>query len=162
MSETQNNPDSLLREELTTLLWQGNAFVPMLQVLEKVPAGMAGQVVPGYPHSIYSLTRHIHIALHDLLEYTTNPHFQSPPWPEGYWPKETAPRNEAHWQETREELHRSLNRAESFIEDYAVDFWEPLPANARHHAFRQMTIAITHNAYHAGQIVMLHKIMSQD
>lgn len=161
MSKTQKHPDALLREELTTLLWQGNAFVPMLQVLEKVPATMAGKVMPGYPHSIYSLTRHIHIALHDLLEYTTNPLFTSPPWPEGYWPEETAPRNEAHWHETIQNLSNCMARAGRLIQDSELDFWAPLPANARHHAFRQMTIAITHNAYHAGQVVMLYKILSQ-
>ena len=146
--------------ELITLLRQGNAFIPVLEVLENVDATLAGKTIPGFPHSIYQLTEHLNIVLHDLIEYSKDSHFKSPVWPDEYWPAEPTPKNENHWYETVQHYRNLTGILEEMITNPETDFWQGFEANGKHFFFRQVGLAITHNAYHTGQILLLFRIFT--
>src|ERR1700683_481090 len=67
------------------------------EAVANVPDRLLGVVPEGLPYSIWQLVEHIRITQWDILEFSRNKDHVSPPWPEGYWPKEKAPVSVADW-----------------------------------------------------------------
>ena len=155
------NNDQKLRNHLVKLLEQGNAFTPLLGQLNAVPYENTGLRLEGFAHTIWELTEHIRLALHDLVEYSKNSYYQSPPWPDGYWPENAAPGSRKEWSESIEHIDNLLNEMVNMVKDTSNDLFEPFKANAEHNLLRQATIAAEHAAYHGGQIVTLHKALQR-
>ncbi len=153
------NSDQKLRNHLVKLLEQGNAFTPLFEQLDSIPYENTGLRLSGFAHTIWELTEHIRLALHDLVEYAKDSYYQSPPWPDGYWPENAAPGTRKEWKESIEHIDNLLNEMINMVKDTSNDLFEPFKANADHNLMRQATIAAEHAAYHAGQIAMLKKAL---
>jgi len=149
--------EQILREQLVTLMKQGNAFRPMSDLFDSVPYQIVGKQEEGFSHTVWELTEHIRRALHDLVEYSKDSYYQSPPWPEGFWPEQPAPNSEEEWDESVRQINELLHKMIARVQDPSTDLFEPFKANPNHHLLRQATIVAEHNAYHAGQIAMLSK-----
>ena len=150
-----------LRDQLETLIRQGNAFTPLTRLLGDIPYEVTGRQVEGFAHTIWELTEHIRIALHDLVEYSKDSLFQSPPWPEGFWPKQPAPDSEGEWGKSVGRIRDLLEEMIQLVRDPANDLFEPFAANPDHHLLRQATIVAEHAAYHGGQIALLSKALER-
>jgi hypothetical protein len=150
--------DQKLRDQLATMMRQGNAFTPLPDLLESIPYDVTGQKVEGFSHTVWELTEHLRIALHDLVEYAKDSHYASPPWPDGFWPDQPAPASEEAWQESIEQIKALTEEMICLVRNPANDLFEPFEANSEHHLLRQATIVAEHNAYHAGQIAMISKV----
>ena len=114
-----------------------------------------------FPHSLWQLLEHLRICQRDLIDYSTVPGHVSPAFPDGLWPNEPAPpTGDAYdvalerYDEDREELCRLIA---------AGDLLAPLPNRATdgetHTLLRTATIALDHQAYHAGQAVALRRVL---
>lgn len=147
--------DPKIREQLVKLLNQGRAFTPLPELLRTVPYEVAGVHMDGFSHTVWELMEHIRIALHDLVEYSKDSTFQSPPWPEGYWPEHSEPDSRKAFLESIEQILTLQQEMISLVQDPANDLFEPFQANPAHNLFRQATIAAEHTAYHGGQLAML-------
>ncbi|MBS3808005.1 MAG: DinB family protein [Bacteroidales bacterium] len=158
MDRSNNNK---LREQLAALISQGNAFTPLPQLLDSIPYEVTGQQVEGFSHTVWELTEHLRIALHDLVEYSKDSHFQSPPWPDGFWPDEPGLASREGWDESVRQIKALQEEMIEMVLDPANDLFEPFVANPDHHLLRQATIVAEHNAYHAGQIAMLSKALGR-
>jgi len=150
-----------LRDQLVTLMKEGNAFRPVSDLLESIPYEITGKQVEGFSHTVWELTEHIRRALHDLVEYSRDSYYQSPPWPDGFWPEEPGPASEKEWDESLRQINELLNEMIARVEDPSIDLFEPFKANPDHHLLRQATIVAEHNAYHAGQIAMLSRAIER-
>ncbi|MCF8309348.1 MAG: DinB family protein, partial [Bacteroidales bacterium] len=115
----------------------------------------------GFAHTVWELTEHLRLALHDLVEYSKDSHFQSPPWPDGYWPKNPAPASEKEWQNSLQQINDLREEMIRMVQDTSNDLFEPFKANPDHNLLRQATIAAEHTAYHGGQIAMLSKAIER-
>ena len=153
--------DKVLRNQLVTMMKQGNAFTPLTETLNAVSYDVTGKTVNNFPHTIWELTEHIRLALHDLVEYSKDSHYQSPPWPEGYWPDNRGPYSEDEWKKSVEHIQDLLQEMINRVQDTSNDLFEPFAANPEHNLLRQATIVAEHCAYHAGQIAMLRKAMEE-
>ncbi len=151
-----SDKDKKLRSQLERLIRQGNAFKPLLDVLAAIPYENTGKQVEGFAHTIWELAEHLRIALHDLVEYSKDSHYLSPPWPDGYWPEKPAPASQKEWLETLEQIDSLTEEMISLVQNPSNNLFEPFAANQEHNLFRQATIAAEHNAYHGGQIAMLN------
>ena len=89
--------DSALRDHVLYLLEGGGAHVKFDEVIADIPAKVRGQKPAGLPHSLWMLLEHLRLAQWDILEFSRNPKYVSPKWPEGYWPKTDAPPSSAAW-----------------------------------------------------------------
>ncbi|MCF8335325.1 MAG: DinB family protein [Bacteroidales bacterium] len=158
MNEDQNKK---LRDQLVTMISQGNAFRPLPQLLDSIPYEITGEQVEGFVHTVWELTEHLRIALRDLVEYAKDSYYQSPPWPEGYWPKYPEPRSKEEWQESIRHINDLIKEMIERVQDPSFDLFEPFAANPNHHLLRQATIVAEHNAYHAGQIALLSKALEK-
>lgn len=150
-----------LRERLVKLLQQGSAFKPLPETLKTIPFEVTGQQMEGFAHTVWELTEHLRLALHDLVEYSKDSHFQSPPWPDGYWPKNPAPASEKEWQNSLQQINDLREEMIRMVQDTSNDLFEPFKANPDHNLLRQATIAAEHTAYHGGQIAMLSKAIER-
>lgn len=150
--------DQKLRDQLATMMRQGNAFTPLPDLLESIPYDVTGKQVEGFSHTVWELTEHLRIALHDLVEYSKESHYASPPWPDGFWPDQPAPASEEAWQESVKQIRALTEEMICLVRNPANDLFEPFEANREHHLLRQATIVAEHNAYHAGQIAMISKV----
>jgi hypothetical protein len=153
--------DKKLREQLVKLLKQGNAFSPLSKQFESIPYDVAGERIEGFSHTVWEITEHIRLALHDLIEYSKDSHFQSPPWPDGYWPKNPGPASQKEWVESVQQINDLIGEMIHMIQDPSNDLFEPFEANPDHNLLRQATIAAEHTAYHGGQVAMLSKAIER-
>jgi len=92
-----NAEDRGLREELVKFLRGGQAHADLKSVVDDFPVKARGVVPKGAEHSAWQLLEHIRIALHDLLDFSTNSNYVQPQWPADYWPKEAAPASAKAW-----------------------------------------------------------------
>lgn len=150
-----------MRGQLAALIRQGNAFTPLPRVCESIPYEVTGQQVEGFSHTVWELTEHLRIALHDLVEYSKDSHYPSPPWPDGFWPDQPGPSSEEEWQESVRQIQALQQEMIEMVQNPENDLFEPFAANPNHHLLRQATIAAEHNAYHGGQIAMLSKAIQR-
>src|ERR1700761_6680349 len=102
-----------LIKELTKLLMGGNAHVTFKEALDGLPANLRGAKPDKLPYSIWQLVEHIRIAQWDMLEFSKHEKHKSPKWPDEYWVKETAPKDEAAWQKSIKQIN---DDREEFIE----------------------------------------------
>jgi hypothetical protein len=151
--------EQLIRKQLVSLIRQGNAFNPLANVLEDIPYKLTGKKIEGSDHTIWEITEHIRICLYDLVEYSKDSYFKSPPWPDGYWPEKTFPGSEKEWLESIERIKELTEEMIQMVQDPKRDLYEPFAANPSHHLLRQATIVAEHNAFHTGQLAMLKKVL---
>jgi len=151
--------DEVVRNQMKKMIRQGNAFAPLSEVLESVPYEKTGEKIPGSNHTIWEVTEHIRLCLYDLVEYSKDSYFKSPPWPEGYWPGRTAPSSEKEWMETVERISQLTEEMIELIQDPDNDLYQPFSSNPEHNLLRQAIIVAEHNAYHGGQLAMMKKVL---
>lgn len=149
--------DALLREQLVESLKKGNAHLDLFAALKDFPEELAGNKPNGAPHSAWQLLEHIRIALNDLLVFSTDSNYVAPKWPDNYWPKEEAPANPGAWHASIKALRADLNAFVQLIRNPASNLYAPIPWGSGQTLLREALVAIDHNSYHLGQLVMLRK-----
>ncbi len=146
-----------VREQLTTMLKASNAHPMLKEILEDFPQEHRGSVPDGFSHSAWHLLEHLRLAQEDILKFSTDPEHKSPPWPEGYWPKDTAPKNEAAWSQSIEAFQRDLENMVSLLADPSNDLEKPFTHGSGQTLLREGILLIKHNSYHFGQLMMLRR-----
>lgn len=135
--------------------------------LADVPAALRGVQPPGQPFTLWRLLEHQRLCLQDFLAYCRRPDYVEPPFPDGYWPTESAPPTDASWQASRVSCRRLLDQFTALIRNPATDLFAPLsarstsdPPNApARTVLRQALACLDHTAYHLGQIVLLRRLL---
>ncbi len=110
-------------------------------------------------HSIWQLVEHIRITQEDIVRYTLDPQWRSPPWPEGYWPENHSDLAEATWQATLAGYRGTLQELEALAQDPTRDLTAELPHGEGRTYLRQLLLAADHTAYHTGQIISLRRAL---
>ena len=151
--------DKALREQLVNLLTKDNAHITLDDAVKDAPASAHGQRAPGQPHTPWELLEHLRIAQWDIVEFTRNPKHESPEFPAGYWPKESAPPNASAWNESVEAFRKDLE-AMVEITNTAPDLFATLPHGTGQTVLREILVLADHNAYHIGQLVVALKANS--
>ena len=151
------NDDVLLREQLVDSLKKGNAHVDLFTALKDFPVDLAGKKPGGAPHSAWQLLEHIRIALNDLLVFSTDSNYVARAWPDSYWPKEDAPANPGAWQASVKALKADIDAFIQLIRNPASNLYAPIPWGSGQTLLRETLVAIDHNSYHVGQLVMLRQ-----
>lgn len=152
--------DQILRDQLVEALKKGNAHVDLISALKDFPQELYGKKPQGAPHSAWQLLEHIRIALNDLLVFSTDPDYVAPKWPEAYWPKQNPPTREA-WNTSVKALKADLDALEKLIRNPASNLYALIPWGDGQTLLREALLAIDHNSYHLGQLVMLRKQLGE-
>jgi hypothetical protein len=148
-----------LVKELKDLILKGNAHASLDEALDKVPARVRGIVPDKLPYSIWQLAEHIRLAQWDILDFSRNPDYQPMNWPEAYWPKKKAPKNNAEWDKTIKQIKKDRNDFIKLLENEDTDFYTPFPHGNGQNLLREAMLIADHNSYHAGEIIVIRRLL---
>ncbi len=148
-----------LVKTLEQLLEGGQAHATFDDAVKHLPAKLRGVVPDGMPYSIWQLVEHIRITQWDILEFSRDPKHKSPSWPEGYWPKETAPVDEAAWKKCLAQIKSDLKEFIDLLKDPDVDLYAPFPHGDGQHLLREALLIADHTSYHTGEIIVLRRLL---
>jgi uncharacterized damage-inducible protein DinB len=151
--------DRALREQLVKFLSGGEAHAEFKDVLNDFPVAARGAVPKGAGHSAWQELEHIRIALHDLLDFSTNPHYVAMKWPDDYWPKEPAPKNDAAWDASVRAVKKDIADFVKLVGDPESNLYATFPWGDGQTLLREVLIAGQHTSYHLGQIVLLRRLL---
>lgn len=146
-------------QSLEELLTGSHAHVSFDDAVKGVPEQIRGIVPENMPYSIWQLVEHIRIAQWDILEFSRNPGHQSPPWPEGYWPKEPAPKDDEAWKHSIAQIKKDCAEFIKLLKRPDADLFEPFTHGDGQHLFREALLIADHTSYHTGEIVAVRRML---
>lgn len=148
-----------LRKELRELLEGGNAHQDFEAAVRDFPAELRGKRPKGLPYSGWELLEHMRIAQNDILEFIRDPAYESPPWPEGYWPAKPAPPSEADWERSVEAFNADRRAILELVTDPKRDLIKPFPHGSGQNLLREALLVADHTAYHLGQLIAVRRLL---
>jgi hypothetical protein len=148
---------NILREQLGSALKGDQAHLDFLSALKDFPVDMRGHKPAGAPHSAWQLLEHLRIAQHDILEFSRNPKYKSPKWPEGYWPDEEMAPDAQAWDASIEAVKKDARAFARLIQSEEHDLFKPFAHGDGQNLLREALVLAAHNSYHLGQLVFLKK-----
>jgi uncharacterized damage-inducible protein DinB len=147
-----------LVKELVSLLTKGNAHVAFNDAVKNIPFEDLGKRPNELPYSIWQITEHIRIAQKDILEFSANTNYKELNWPDDYWPKEAAPKDEAAWNNCLKQINIDLDE---FIEllNTSEDLYKPFEHGKGQNLLREAMLIADHTSYHTGEIIVLRRLL---
>ena len=151
--------DAILRQNLVELLRGGQAHLTAEQALASVNPALRNVRPAAGGHSVWEELEHMRLAQEDILRYTLDPAWVSPPFPAGYWPPATEPPTEEVWSASVSAFFADLEEVIQLAQDTSVDLTAKLPHGEGRTYLRQILLVADHNAYHLGQLVQTRKAL---
>jgi hypothetical protein len=151
--------DQALRQHVLYLLSDGGAHAKFDDVVTGIPPKLRGQKPTGFPHSPWMLLEHMRLAQWDILEFSRNPKYTSPKWPEGYWPSSEAPPHAAAWNQSINNFRQDLEAMQALVKNPKTNLFTPLPWGDGQTILREALLVADHNAYHLGQLVDVCRLL---
>lgn len=148
-----------IRELLLEQLSGGNAHVDFQRAVKGLDLKDVGRKPDTFPHTIWQLVEHIRISQHDIVAFSQRANYESPEWPEGYWPKLSKPENEQDWKKSLAAIENDHETMVALIKNEKKDLLAPIPHGDGQTLFREAMLIVDHNAYHIGQIVLMRRAM---
>jgi len=151
--------DKALRDHLLYLLRGGGAHLDFDRAVADLPPKLRGARLAGMPHAPWQLVEHMRIAQWDILEFSRNPKHVSPTFPDGYWPREDAPADEAAWQGSIAAFRSDLGAMCDLVADPATNLFARIPHGDGQTILREALLVADHNAYHLGQLIVVRRAL---
>jgi hypothetical protein len=146
-------------KNLVDLIEKGNAHVSLDDALD-IPFSLLGERPANVPYSTWQLAEHIRIAQWDLLEFSRNAKHVSPKWPDGYWPKETAPKSEDAWKECIKQIKADRKSFTDLVKNSGDDLYQPFDYGDGQSLLKEAMVLADHNSYHTGEIVIIRRLLN--
>jgi uncharacterized damage-inducible protein DinB len=154
-----SDDEKILRKQLLNFLDGHQAHVDFDDAVRDLPAKLRGAKPDGIVHSVWELLEHIRRAQFDILEFIRNPDYESPPWPEGYWPETESPPGSSEWNKSVKSYKEDLKALRDIAEDPNTDLFSPIPHGTGQTTLREILLVVDHSAYHLGQLVLVRKAL---
>lgn len=152
--------DKVLRDHLVKLLKGGQAFVTFDQVIKNVKTDLRNKRPSKEIHSVWEYLEHMRLAQEDILKYSIDPKWESPDWPEGYWPQNSGSIDDNAWAESVASFLRDREEVIKLAMNEKIDLTSIIPHTEEHTYLREILLVADHNAYHLGQIVVARKLLN--
>lgn len=149
----------VLRDQLVKALKGGHAFVSYEKALEGIRPELRGVRPDERLHSIYEELEHMRIAQQDLLYYALEPDWESPEWPEGFWPQLRERVSDEEWDKAVNGFFTDQKKAIEMVLDPNIDLLSIIPGSTEYTYLREVILIIEHNAYHLGKILDIRKAL---
>lgn len=148
-----------LRKLLIQQLTGDHAHAGFSRAVEGLTLEDVGTTPEGMPHTIWELVEHIRIAQFDILEFSRNPDYTSPNWPNDYWPVSRKPAGQDSWKKSVKMVQDDHQAMVELIRNPDNDLLSPIPHGQGQTLFREALLILDHNAYHIGQIVQVRRAL---
>ena len=154
------NQSKSLRQHLIKVLEGSEAHAEFEQAVKDMLFALQGKIPKGAEHSPWQELEHLRIAQWDIFEFAVDPRHKSPKFPEGYWPTNPAPPDEKSWDKSAKAFVSDRTRFAKVLADESTDLFAKIPHGDGQTILRQALVAVDHNAYHLGQLVLLRRLLS--
>ena len=151
--------DAVLRETLVKFLRGGQAHVSAEKALADVKPELRNVRPAEGAHSVWEELEHLRLAQEDILRYTLDPSWQSPKFPDGYWPAKTEELTEEMWSASVKGFFADLEELMGLARNTEIDLTAKVPHGEWRTYLRQILLVADHNAYHLGQIMQTRKAL---
>jgi DinB family protein len=155
----KNNQDKALRQHLIELLTGGQAHAKFEEAVIDFPVKLRGQKPSGLPHSPWMLLEHLRITQKDILDFSRDPKYVAPKWPEGYWPTTEAPPSASAWNKSIAAFHEDMKAMQALISNPKTDLLARIPWGDGQTILREALLVADHNAYHIAQLVDVKRLL---
>ncbi len=146
-------------QQLIALLTKANAHATFNDAIKNIPFEDLGKKPNNLPYSIWQITEHIRITQKDILEFSTNKNYKKLDWPNDYWPKEAAPKNEASWKKCIDEIQKDLDAFIQLLNDENADLYTPFEHGNGQNLLREALLIADHTSYHTGEIIVIRRLL---
>ncbi len=153
------NIDKITRNLLKQFLNEPKAHATFEQAVENFPIEYINKKIEGIEYSAWQLVEHIRLAYKDIYEFTVDPNFKSPKWPEGYWPDANELGDKAKWENSINQINELDKKLINLFENNDNDIYSDLSHAEGYNILREVILVIDHNAYHIGQLVFIRKVL---
>ncbi|HET7585912.1 MAG TPA: DinB family protein [Gemmatimonadaceae bacterium] len=147
------------REIVASALDWREAHASFDAAVAELPVALRGRRPEGLPYSPWELLEHLRIAQHDLVEFMENPAYESPRWPDDYWPGTPVPPNADAWDASVEHYRRDRERLQQIAIRSSLDLTSKIPWGNGQTYLRTLLLALDHTAYHVGQLVAVRRLL---
>jgi len=151
---------------LLELLDGKGAHASSLACVEDLSTELAGSTVSGFPHSIWQILGHMNYWMEyelDRIEGRPNPY---PARAADSWPRESKPASRTAWHQEVSRFSRALEALARLANSDREVLRRPVEMTTPAHAEESNSVeavlwqTVAHNSYHAGQIVVLRRILN--
>jgi uncharacterized damage-inducible protein DinB len=151
--------EQVVREQLVNQLDGKQAHASAEQALAGLEPRLRAARPAAGQHSVWDVLEHMRVAQQDILRYTLDASWESPKFPDGYWPGATDRVDDATWEASLAGFRADLAEVCALARDAKLDLTARLPHGKWRTYLRQILLVADHNAYHLGQIVQLRKTL---
>ncbi|MCZ4222944.1 DinB family protein [Pedobacter rhodius] len=149
--------NDVLVAELKKLLNGGTAHVGLQDAVANLPFNLLGKIPNNLPYSIWQLVEHIRIAQWDMLKFSKDANHKSPKWPDDYWPKAPAPKDENEWKNCLQQIDDDLKEFIKLLE--SAELFKQIPHGSGQNILREALQIADHNAYHLAEIIVIRRLL---
>ena len=153
------NNDKSLRQHLVELLDGGHAYARFDKIIADFPPKFRGETPKDLPHSAWMLLEHLRLAQWDILDFSRNPKYVAPKWPDDYWPKNPSPPNAAAWNTSVKSFQDDLDAMKKLVNDPMTDLFAKIPWGDGQTVLREALLMADHNAHHLGQLIDVRRLL---
>jgi len=151
--------DKNLRKDLIELLRGGSAHVSIEKALSDINPELRNFRPEPKVHSMYEELEHMRIAQEDIYRYAIDEDWESPEWPDDFWPENNNHLNEEIWESTYRCFFNDLEKVIELVKDESIDLTSKIPHGAGHTYLREILLVADHNSYHIGKIIDIRKTL---
>ncbi|MCZ4318701.1 DinB family protein [Aequorivita viscosa] len=150
-----------IRERLAKHLEGGEAFMPVVDMLEKISFEDINTRPANLPYSFYELFYHIVFTQKDIVKFTCSHDYTEPKWPDFYWPKEKTCRSAEEWKTLKAEYITDRERLKNFVLNEENKLTQPVKnGKGEQTLLREIILVTEHTAYHAGQMLIILRLLN--
>ena len=154
------NSDELLREQLVVVLHGGETHMTFEEAVKDFPEEAINNVFPHGEYSTWGLLEHLRLTQRDILDFSINPKYKEPKWPDDYWPKKGEKATKAMWDTSVKNFIKDLKELEKLAEDPKTDLYAKIPWGTGQTILREILHVADHNAYHIGELAIMRQTMN--
>jgi uncharacterized damage-inducible protein DinB len=148
-----------MRKQLARALDWGEAHADFDKAVDGFPLALRGRRVRGLPYSAWQILEHLRIAQEDLLDFATNPRYQEKAWPADYWPNDPKPPNARAWNMSIAAFRKDRAELARLATNPKIRLTTRIPHGTGQTYLREILLAIDHNAYHVGELIVLRRLL---
>jgi len=151
--------ETIFRAQLVELLRGGEAHIKAEAALANVSRQFRNHRPAADVHSVWEELEHLRIAQADILRYTIDASWESPEFPEGFWPAITEGVTDEAWKASVDAFFADLEEVITLVQSEKVELTAKIPHGEGRTYLREILLVADHNAYHLGQIVQARKLL---
>ena len=157
--DRDKDKDKQLREHVVELLNGKGAHASFDDAVKAMPEKLFGVKPEGFrtPHGCCWNT--YGIAQWDILEFSRNPKYKTPKWPDDYWPKNATPPSPAAWNKSIQQFRKDLKAMQDLVSNPKTDLFAQIPWGDGQTILREALLVADHNAYHIAQLVDVRRLL---